>query len=962
VPVTFLLCLALLACQQSPVPGTDSAQAGTVNPFPTFRDVPGITAEEIAAIETLQREHASFSFGGNMTLETFIMENGEIGGFTALLSEYLSGLFGIPFQPSLNAWGALVAGATNRTIDFTAVLTVTPERLQTFHMTSPIAERQMKMMRIWGSSSLDQIAKERLPRYALNRGSNTGNLIIAALPPGTFDVVETANINEAYQALLDGRADAFIEVDVTVDSYPESDVYSELFFPLTFTPVSLATADPAFAPIISVVDKALQNGARTYINYLNALGYEEYKIERFRSQLEPEEIAYLRRTTPVPLAVRYYNYPMGFYNSYEKKWEGIIFDVLAEVGKFTGLSFQIVNNENTEVDVLLRMLYDGRAHILPDLPYSESMEGRYLWAKNNFLTNQYALLSKTDYPNIILSDISNARVGLIANTTPTEMFRLWFPGASNAREYATDASAFLALDSGEVDLLMESKNRLLSALNYYELPNYKVNYLFNRYESSFAFNRNQGVLLSIIEKALPLIDTDTIVEQWMTKTYDYRTKVAEGRIPWLIGAITLGFGVLLFTLLFIRGMGEGKRLAVLVEEKTREATEASEAKSRFISTMTHELRTPMNSIIGFSELAINENLPAETKDYLNKIMLNSDLLLQIINDVLDISKIEAGKMELEYIPFDLHELLTACQTIITPRAAEKEVNLYFYAEPSIDRKLIGDSLRLRQVILNLLSNAVKFTSKNGVIKISATMVPITNATPSDTNGITIHFEVKDSGIGMSPEQLANVSQPFVQAETGTSRKYGGTGLGLAISKNIIELMGSKLTIESMLGVGSKFSFDISFATVKLDEDASGSHALPDNMADNSQLVGEILLCEDNRMNQQVFSENLKRVGLRLDIAENGREGYNMVRRRHEKGEKPYDIIFMDIYMPIMDGLESSTLITELNTGSPIVALTANVMSHDKDIYEKAGMKDSVTKPFKTQELMDCLAKYLGSGK
>jgi CheY-like chemotaxis protein len=135
--------------------------------------------------------------------------------------------------------------------------------------------------------------------------------------------------------------------------------------------------------------------------------------------------------------------------------------------------------------------------------------------------------------------------------------------------------------------------------------------------------------------------------------------------------------------------------------------------------------------------------------------------------------------------------------------------------------------------------------------------------------------------------------------------------------------------------------------------------LPDDAADSSQLNGEILLCEDNQMNQQVFCENLKRVGLKADIAENGREGYNMVRRRHERGEKPYDIIFMDIHMPIMDGLEAAALITELKTGSPLVALTANVMSHDKDLYEKSGMKDSVTKPFRTQELLDCLARYLG---
>jgi signal transduction histidine kinase/ActR/RegA family two-component response regulator len=591
--------------------------------------------------------------------------------------------------------------------------------------------------------------------------------------------------------------------------------------------------------------------------------------------------------------------------------------------------------------------------MFPGHPYTTLVEGEFIWANNTFISDQYALLSKAEYPNIILSDISDARVGMVAGSYHAELFHLWFPVAPNTREYESDASAFRALDHGEVDLIMSSKNRLLSALNYYELPNYKTNFLFNRAEFSFVFNKNHEILRSIVDKAIPLIDTATITEQWMSKTYDYRTKVAEGRIPWLIGAVTLAFGAALVSILFIRGRGEGKRLEVLVAEKTREATEASDAKTRFISTMTHELRTPMNSIIGFTELAINDTDPVKSKDYLNKILLNSDLLLQIINDVLDISKIEAGKMEIENIPFDLHELLTACRTVILPRSVEKDVNLYFYAEPSIGWKLIGDPLRLRQVLLNLLTNAVKFTNRNGVIKILATLVDGT------ASNVTIHFEIKDTGIGMSPEQLAKISQPFVQAESGTSRKYGGTGLGLAISKNILEMMGSNLNIESMLGIGSKFSFDITFATLKLEEDTSNTEVLPENTDDNSQLKGEILLCEDNIMNQQVFSANLKRVGLRADIAENGREGFNMVRRRHEKGEKPYDIIFMDIHMPVMDGMESAALITELKTGTPIVALTANVMAHDNELYEKSGMKDSVSKPFKAQELMACLTKYLG---
>jgi signal transduction histidine kinase/CheY-like chemotaxis protein len=380
---------------------------------------------------------------------------------------------------------------------------------------------------------------------------------------------------------------------------------------------------------------------------------------------------------------------------------------------------------------------------------------------------------------------------------------------------------------------------------------------------------------------------------------------------------------------------------------------ASEAKNRFVANMSHEMRTPMNAIIGFSELAMDDQISDETREYLNRIIINSELLLQIINNLLDISKIESGKMELEHVPFDLHELFIACRTMMVPKAEEKGVTLFFYAEPIIGKKMLGDPLRLRQVFINLLSNAVKFTNKGGIVKIAATEVP----GPAVPGTITVTFEVRDSGIGMTPEQIAKVSQPFMQADMATTRKYGGTGLGLAISRNIIVMMGSRLNVESTPRVGSKFSFDVTFETVEQEKAASQTTFI-ESPANRPQLSGEVLLCENNQMNQQVLSEHLKRIGIKADIAENGREGYNMVRNRHEKGEKPYDLIFMDIHMPVMDGIEASTLINQLDTGTPIVVMTANIMSQDMELYQKCGMKDCIGKPFKAQELWDCLMKYL----
>jgi CheY-like chemotaxis protein len=380
------------------------------------------------------------------------------------------------------------------------------------------------------------------------------------------------------------------------------------------------------------------------------------------------------------------------------------------------------------------------------------------------------------------------------------------------------------------------------------------------------------------------------------------------------------------------------------------ALAASRSKSVFLANMSHEIRTPMNSIVGFSEFALDEDASPKMRDYLTKIQINAELLLQIINDILDISKIEFGKMELEKIPFDMHELLAGCRALITPKAAEKEIALHFYAEPIIGKKPLGDPTRLRQVFVNLLSNAVKFTN-SGVVILNAKVIEKSERT------IKMYFEVKDSGIGMTPEQIEKIFDPFMQAETGTTRQYGGTGLGLVITKSIVELMGGTLSVESAPGIGSKFSFDITFDTIDIDEDRL-EKKIALNELEKPLFEGEVLLCEDNVMNQQVICEHLARVGFKTVVAENGKIGVEMVKDRREKGEKQFDLIFMDIHMPVMDGIEASTKIIELDAGIPIVAMTANIMSGDLEKYKQSGMSDFIGKPFTSQELWRCLLKYI----
>ena len=379
------------------------------------------------------------------------------------------------------------------------------------------------------------------------------------------------------------------------------------------------------------------------------------------------------------------------------------------------------------------------------------------------------------------------------------------------------------------------------------------------------------------------------------------------------------------------------------------AENASMAKSQFLANMSHEIRTPMNSIIGFAELALDSGGMQQVKGYLGKISDSTKWLLHIINDILDISKIESGKVEIENVQFDLYSIFMRCQSVILPSVAEKDLDLNVYAEPLPGKKLLGDPVRLYQALMNLLSNAVKFTSV-GKVKFSSLIQNTTD------NSATVHFEVSDSGIGMSPDQIERVYEPFMQGDSSTTRNYGGTGLGLTITKNIIELMGGALTVESEPGVGSTFSFDLVFETI----DAPEEIAMPADITavEKPMFNSIILVCEDNHMNQQLISEHLTRVGIQAVIAENGKVGVEIVEERIKKGEAPFDLIFMDMFMPVMDGLEATAKIMALGTGAPIVAMTANIMSSETEKYMKNGMSGYVGKPFTTQELWRCLLTHL----
>ncbi|MCL2203569.1 MAG: response regulator [Defluviitaleaceae bacterium] len=385
-------------------------------------------------------------------------------------------------------------------------------------------------------------------------------------------------------------------------------------------------------------------------------------------------------------------------------------------------------------------------------------------------------------------------------------------------------------------------------------------------------------------------------------------------------------------------------------DKLRTALEVAEAanrtKSVFIANMSHETRTPLNSIIGFSELSQLEDLPDKVKGYLSNISESAGWLLNIINDILDISVIELGKIVLVQSPFYFTEILDFCRTKTVGSIENKNITLSWETTTVVGKKVLGDPARLRQALMNLLSNAAKFTD-SGSIRFSA-------ITKKETDkSVTIAFKVQDSGIGISPTQISHIYEPFNQEDNSSTRKFGGTGLGLSITKTIVELMGGRLEVESTLDVGSSFGFEIT-----LDLAIGESKHFVTGDLEKPNFHGEVLICEDNHLNQQVICDHLARVGLKTVIANNGKEGVDIVSDRVKSGKKLFDLIFMDIQMPVMDGLKAVAKILEFDIKTPIVALTANVMPSDLDLYKISGMSDALGKPYTTQELWNCLIQHL----
>ncbi len=707
--------------------------------------------------------------------------------------------------------------------------------------------------------------------------------------------------------------------------------------------------------------------------------------------LNSKEIDYIKKTKEIKVCTQYNSYPET--GVIDNKIVGVMGDILDEISKNTSLKFKGINVDSNEE--LNQKVQNHQCDIV-----------------------SYVVKNQKIFPNIIttntfheqnISLIGNINHEFISNPLDLTNSKI-YSRLKITKKLVEEKYPYLDIqlepDLNKIMEKIKSNNNTFLIANSTTADSYVVNYGYENYKiiselnevvfkSAFGVDRKNPILLNILNKSLELIPKEKILDIY--NKYEVKKFILKNNSKLEAYLLYILASVIVFLILFIYRAkllsnknniieeknkqleylakqlkeslieaNESKELAILEKEKAQSAYEeatiaeekaistqnellevqeelikANDSKSQFLANMSHEIRTPLNGIIGITDILLEkQDLDKNLKENLEIIQRSSNSLRGIINDILDFTKIQAGKFDIKANEFSLSALLNEIKELYHPLAIQNELQCDMDIDEKCEDTLIGDELRLKQILTNLIGNSIKFT-KVGSVKLKL------KTTYKEGERIHIRFEIKDTGIGMSQAVKDNLFKEFTQGELSNTKEYQGTGLGLAITKSLVELMGGSIRFESIEGYGTTFYLNIPFKFIKDKkiESKTKSQSLYLNK------LKKALVAEDVSTNQIVINNKLMKMGFKVDFANDGLQAIEMAKINY------YDIIFMDIQMPNMDGFEATKEIRKFNKNIPIIALSAAVMQEDKTKTISSGMNDHIGKPILNEDLNKIVQKY-----
>lgn len=674
-------------------------------------------------------------------------------------------------------------------------------------------------------------------------------------------------------------------------------------------------------------------------------------------QLSDRDLEYVNERKTITVAVPENWYPLYCKETPLKNHTGIMADVLDEIKSFTGLRFSYVYAKNY-ADAI-RLIQQGDADILVFFLGDENdaaqlglaLSASYVSANNIIVRNKACSYPA---PGLVGALVENQRL-------PSGI------SVEKIRFYPSIKEALFAVNNGEADFIYGLSSRMEQDILRYHFTNLAPVTLVND-QSTISFALPIPVdpdLLTILNKAINNLSESerTVIRNRNLESIG----VSEFSLTDFIYANPLQF---MFIVMFVLSvlftallLAIGARMkATVIQGNLKRAEAANLAKSEFLSRMSHEIRTPMNGIVGMSTIAMqNIDNTDKIKDCLEKVIMSSKHLLALINDVLDMSKIESGKVELRHESFNFRAFLQDFENLYGEQAKSKGISYETVLASDLEVQIIGDSLRLNQVLSNLLSNALKFTPAKGIIKLRV------SKTGEDQENVYLRFEVIDTGCGIAEENYDKIFESFEQENVDVTYKYGGTGLGLSIVKRFTQLMGGGIHVTSVQGSGSTFTVDLPFGKIKesgkptrfSDIDGRSDLARDCYVIDYDFKGKRILLVEDNELNREIAEELIGATGASVESAE---DGVQAVEKFKESAEGYYDLILMDVQMPHMDGYEATRCIRALGRSDaqkvPIFAMTANAFAEDVQKSREAGMNAHISKPLDIRAVYKQMNRYL----